>query len=357
MKRRPAKNTARRARRTVRRLNPARKTTARAALTYDAVVAMGAAEINKRLDALDRESSAITDEFIATGRGHERLSERRHKTDPLSLRDAQNSHDRYVLHAEIARRYGPGAPSRLPTRAARTIRTRNPSKRSVASRHRNPAPKARTYAIARADILRALRADGWDVRENLKVPHATHPSGEFRLWFKTQAIYYSTGDRRRGVGSLSDAQSLWIGDIRTMPVAEVLADIERARKQSAYPQRNPSQDNSTDEIVVEYAIQNLFKRMGVEKAARVTAEKLSGKKNLFIGGGGGTVVIDPKRLEWAIWDRLVRHTLKGISWVKTGKEDVAFLGTVDNFRLGKKDQKTLKPLVENAWGRKLPEGT
>lgn len=239
MKRRPAKNTARRARLRTRRPNPARKTIARAALTYDAVGAMGGAEINKRLDALDRESSAITDEFIATGRGHDRPSERRHKTDPLSLRDAQNAHDRYVLHAEIARRYGPGAPSRLPTRVARTIRTRNPSKRSASSRRRNPAPKPRTYASARADILRALRADGWDVRENLKVPHATHPSGEFRLWFKTQAIYFTTGDRRRGAGSLSDAHSLWIGDIRTMPVAEVLADIERARRQSVGPQRNP----------------------------------------------------------------------------------------------------------------------
>lgn len=241
--------------------------------------------------------------------------------------------------------------------AAMPSSVRNPARKRKAAKRRNPASKPRTYAIARADILRALRADGWDVRENLKVPHATHPSGEFRLWFKTQAIYFTTGDRRRGCGSLSDAHSLWIGDIRTMPVAEVLADIERARMQSSGPQRNPSQDNSTDEIVVEYAIQNLFKRMGVEKAARVTAEKLSGKKNLFIGGGGGTVVIDPKRLEWAIWDRLVRHTMKGISWVKPGKEDVAFLGTVDNFRLGKKDQKTLKPLVENAWGRKLPEGT
>lgn len=241
--------------------------------------------------------------------------------------------------------------------AAMPSSVRNPARKRKAAKRRNPASKPRTYAIARADILRALRADGWDVRENLKVPHATHPSGEFRLWFKTQAIYFTTGDRRRGAGSLSDAHSLWIGDIRTMPVAEVLADIERARMQSSGPQRNPSQDNSTDEIVVEYAIQNLFKRMGVEKAARVTAEKLSGKKNLFIGGGGGTVVIDPKRLEWAIWDRLVRHTMKGISWVKPGKEDVAFLGTVDNFRLGKKDQKTLKPLVENAWGRKLPEGT
>jgi hypothetical protein len=305
MKRRPAKKTARRLprrRSLTRRPNPARKAVARAPLTYDAVAVMGAAEINKRLDVLDQESSAITDEFIATGRGYERPSERRHKTDPLSLRDAQNAHDRYVLHAEIARRYGPGAPSRLPTRAARTIRTRNPSKpkkfkitgvefvrtgthkvyietstlgdirvivypsplpmrvlssndlqlletdlteaqqkmiraavKKVAGEqaHRNPAPKPRTYAVARAQIINALRADGWDVRENLKVPHATHPSGEFRLWFKTQAIHYTTGDRRRGQGSLSDAHSLWIGDIRAMPVAEVLADIERSRAMEA----------------------------------------------------------------------------------------------------------------------------
>lgn len=227
MKRRPAKNTARCARCTVRRPNPARKTIARAALTYDAVGTMGGAEINKRLDALDKESSRLVDELIAQGRGSERFSETSRKTDPLSLRYVQNDQDARILRDEIARRYGPGAPSRLP-------RGFGPIKR------RNPSPKPRTYAVARADILRALRSDGWDVRENLKVPHATHPSGEFRLWFKTQAIYFATGDRRRGCGSLSDAQSLWIGDIRTMPVAEVLADIERARKQSAYPQRNPS---------------------------------------------------------------------------------------------------------------------
>lgn len=93
----------------------------------------------------------------------------------------------------------------------------------------NPAPKARTYAVARAQIINALRTDGWDVRENLKVPHATHPNGDFRLWFKTQAIYFTTGGRRRGQGSLSDAHSLWIGDIRAMPVAEVIADIDRSR--------------------------------------------------------------------------------------------------------------------------------
>jgi hypothetical protein len=120
------------------------------------------------------------------------------------------------------------------TLAAMPSRVRNPSpaRKRMVARHRNPS-KPRTYAIARAQIINALRADGWDVRENLKVPHATHPSGEFRLWFKTQAIYYTTGDRRRGQGSLSDAHSLWIGDIRAMPVAEVLADIERSRAMEA----------------------------------------------------------------------------------------------------------------------------
>lgn len=208
----------------VKRRNPARRTVGRAALTYDVVSAMSGAEINKRLDALAKESSALVDELIAAGRGSERYSETSRKTDPLSLRYVQNSADASMLRDEITRRYGPGAPSRLP-RGFGPIRRLNPAH----APRRNPAEKPRTYAVARAQIINALRADGWDVRENLKVPHATHPSGEFRLWFKTQAIYYTTGDRRRGCGSLSDARSLWIGDIRAMPVAEVLADIERAR--------------------------------------------------------------------------------------------------------------------------------
>jgi hypothetical protein len=188
---------------------------------------MGGAEINKRLDALEKESSRLVDELIAAGRGSERYSETARKSDPLSLRYVQNGHDAHVLHAEIARRYGPGAPSRLPGRASRTIRTRNPAKRRAPARHRNPA---RTYAEARADILRALRAEGWDVRENLKVPHATHPSGDFRLWFKTQAIYFTTGDRRRGQGSLANAYSLHMGDIRAISTATAMAQLDHARR-------------------------------------------------------------------------------------------------------------------------------
>jgi hypothetical protein len=105
-----------------------------------------------------------------------------------------------------------------------------PNPGSCSMRRANPSkPKARTYAVARAEILRALQQEGWDVRANLKMPHATHPRGGFRLWFKTQAIYESHGSE---TSSFAGAHSLWIGDIRTMPVEDVLAYIERVRKSS-----------------------------------------------------------------------------------------------------------------------------
>lgn len=87
---------------------------ARKVITRELVEAMGAAEINKLLDALDKESSGITDEFIAAGRGSERPTEIIRMTDPLALRYIQNWKDADLLRDEIARRYGPGAPRRLP---------------------------------------------------------------------------------------------------------------------------------------------------------------------------------------------------------------------------------------------------
>lgn len=86
----------------------------RKVLTRELVESMGAAEINKSLDALDKESSAITDEFIAAGRGSERPWDIVKMTDPLALRYIQNWKDADLLRDEITRRYGPGAPRRLP---------------------------------------------------------------------------------------------------------------------------------------------------------------------------------------------------------------------------------------------------
>lgn len=87
---------------------------ARKVITRELVEAMGAAEINKLLDVLDKESSGITAELIAAGRGTERPTETTRMTDPLALRYIQNWKDSSLLRDEIARRYGPGAPRRLP---------------------------------------------------------------------------------------------------------------------------------------------------------------------------------------------------------------------------------------------------
>jgi len=76
-------------------------------------------EINRRLDRLDKLSSKLTDEFIAAGRGHELPSETFTKTDPLAERKKRVWSESDALHREISRRYGPGAPSRMPTRRTR----------------------------------------------------------------------------------------------------------------------------------------------------------------------------------------------------------------------------------------------
>lgn len=78
------------------------------------VACMTAGEINKALDRVDKERSKLVDIFIAEGRGHERYSETAVKTDPLAMRSNRNVEEGRALRNEIARRYGPGAPSRLP---------------------------------------------------------------------------------------------------------------------------------------------------------------------------------------------------------------------------------------------------
>lgn len=81
-------------------------------------------------------------------------------------------------------------------------------------------PKRPTFNAARAEILDYLDKKGWDVKSNLKVPHATSPMGDVRLWFKSQAVYYTFNNspRRRRVGSghpMKAAMSLNM-DIRDM---------------------------------------------------------------------------------------------------------------------------------------------
>lgn len=75
---------------------------------------LSASQINHELDSLHKKRSKINEEMIAAGRGHETWVETAKKTDPLALKHNAIADRMRDLRWEIERRYGPGAPSRLP---------------------------------------------------------------------------------------------------------------------------------------------------------------------------------------------------------------------------------------------------
>lgn len=83
-------------------------------LTTEIVAAMSGAAINKALDQCDALASKTCQELIDAGRGRERAQETYRMSDPLALRFIAEVDARAMLRREVDRRYGPGAPSRLP---------------------------------------------------------------------------------------------------------------------------------------------------------------------------------------------------------------------------------------------------
>jgi hypothetical protein len=75
---------------------------------------MPAGAINRELDRLDGQRAEVNKEFISAGRGAETFEETCRKDDPLALRFREISDRQAALRAEISRRCGPSAPSRLP---------------------------------------------------------------------------------------------------------------------------------------------------------------------------------------------------------------------------------------------------
>jgi hypothetical protein len=75
---------------------------------------MTAGEINKALDKLDAISSKLAQEAIDAGMGHLRMSEIEASGHPVGEKYRELWKKRVPLRIEVERRYGPGAPSRLP---------------------------------------------------------------------------------------------------------------------------------------------------------------------------------------------------------------------------------------------------
>lgn len=96
--------------------------------------------------------------------------------------------------------------------------------------------RATTFKAAREELLDYLEKQHWQVKRRqglkpLKIMHATSPDGDVKLWFKSQAVYYSWGR-----GSFKDARSLHI-DIRRANPSEVVKAAERRLQEGLQEQR------------------------------------------------------------------------------------------------------------------------
>jgi hypothetical protein len=82
-----------------------------------------------------------------------------------------------------------------------------------------------TYSASESRLLSELSALGWTVKAGLKIPHATSPSGKFRVWFKSQATYLSIGEGH----TFANARSLHC-DRRDLSVQALIQEIDLTNK-------------------------------------------------------------------------------------------------------------------------------
>jgi hypothetical protein len=115
-------------------------------------------------------------------------------------------------------------------------------------------------------------------------------------------------------------------------------------KESDSSRPPPPKDFSDTFTVVEYAVRNMFKKKSPAVAAKMTVKSLAGSSNMFIGGGQYIVQIDPKKLENALYNRMVEYALK------YKDVEIGIVGTLHHFeQFGKKRvEKELRARVEKA---------
>lgn len=91
-------------------------------------------------------------------------------------------------------------------------------------------PAKETFKAARDRLLVFLGHHGWYLSPALKVPHATTPDGQARVYFTPQAVQLCQSPPF----SLGSARSMWI-DIRGMSGEEFVGDVARWLKHTLTP--------------------------------------------------------------------------------------------------------------------------
>lgn len=84
--------------------------------------------------------------------------------------------------------------------------------------------KGPTFKEKQAEILDALQKAGWATSPNLKIPHATHPDKDYRVWFKPQALWVSMS---KAYTDFANARSLNINDLRKVSVEKLLVYLNK----------------------------------------------------------------------------------------------------------------------------------
>lgn len=111
-------------------------------------------------------------------------------------------------------------------------------------------------------------------------------------------------------------------------------------------------DRSTSETVVQYAVRELFKGKSPAVAAKTTAKKLSGGTNMFLGPG--ITLIDPVKLEEALWKHMLKYALDGTKHYTPGMEQHSMGGTAEYFNLKKSPAllAKFKKMFDEAWSHR-----
>lgn len=84
--------------------------------TREDIAKMSAGKINRALDLLDAAISKNNDALIEAGFGHLTFSETAKLNHEAARECVRLADQRFLFRMEVERRYGPGAPSRLPSR-------------------------------------------------------------------------------------------------------------------------------------------------------------------------------------------------------------------------------------------------
>jgi hypothetical protein len=117
-------------------------------------------------------------------------------------------------------------------------------------------------------------------------------------------------------------------------------------------------DHSKHSVVVQYAVIEMQKKKSPKTASEITAKKLSGASNLFIGSGMDIVSIDPVTLENHLYEIMVQNIIDNISRYKPEVAyDYSLLGTLGLYRQDKKVGKKLKKMVIDKVGKDLFSST